>query len=101
MRRRFGDQEILRPSGQVLKIEANPICLSQRVQVDGIEPEQVVAGELPNRCHLGETKWAEAQSIIIFMNLNQNFSSQSMDHYSDGTYGLVTKVHYWVRITHK
>ena len=51
MGRGLSYQEVLGPSGQVLQVEANAVGLCQRVQVDRVEPKQVVTGELPDGCH--------------------------------------------------
>ena len=48
---RLRDDEVLWPAGHVLQVEAHAVRLRQRVQVDRVEPEHVVARELPQRRH--------------------------------------------------
>jgi hypothetical protein len=44
--RGFSHQKVFGPSGQVLQVEPDSVSLGQRIEVDRVEPEQVVAGEL-------------------------------------------------------
>ena len=43
--------EVLRPPGEILQVEGEAVHLCQGVQVDPIEPEEVITGELPQRGH--------------------------------------------------
>jgi len=49
--RSFGHYEVFRPSRQILQVKSDSVSFRQRVQVDRIKPEQVVAGELSQSCH--------------------------------------------------
>ncbi len=72
--RGFSHQKVFGPSGQVLQVEPNSVGLGQRVEVNRVEPEQVVAGELSESRHIQIFRIWNLQKKILFWSVQAQTS---------------------------
>jgi len=79
--RGFSHQKVFGPSGQVLQVEPDSVGLGQRIEVDRVEPEQVVAGELSESRHFQILEFETFKKIVLFWNV-QPQSSKLFDDLS-------------------